>query len=113
MPKILVDDVPMRTVLRDTQLEKQLVEVPTVMSYSSLLQRTVERNLDIPVPVRVGRNAGLQGFLPRQSSTARHVSQERISERIVEQIVDFTVSGGGLQDFHPGQSSSASSSSPA
>ena len=49
----------------------------------------------------------LQGFLREQSSTALHVSQERISERIVEQIVDFRV-GGGLQDFRPGQSSSSS-----
>ena len=31
----------------------------------------------------------------------------------MEQNVDFPVSGGGLQDFLPGQSSSASSSSPA
>ena len=41
----------------------------------------------------------------------QRASQERISERIVEQIVDSRVFGGGLQDFRPGQSSSASSSS--
>ena len=29
VPKILLDDVPMRTALRDTQLAEQLVEVPT------------------------------------------------------------------------------------
>ena len=40
-------------------------------------------------------------------------TQERISERIVEQIVDSRVFGVGLQDFRPGQSSSASSSSSA
>ena len=40
-------------------------------------------------------------------------SQERISVRIVEQIVDFTVSGRGLQDYRPGQSSSSSSHFPA
>ena len=88
VPKILPEDAPMRTAVRDTQLAEQLVEVPTIVSYS-LLQRTMEQHVDIPVPGRGGRNAGLQGFLPEQSSTALHVSQERISERIVEQIVDF------------------------
>ena len=46
-----------------------------------------------------GRHADLQGFLRGQSSTG------------VEQIVD--IPGGGLQGFRPGQSSSASFSSPA
>ena len=45
-------------------------------------------------------------------SSALQGPLERISERIVEQNVVFHV-GGGLQDFLPGQSSSASSSSPA
>ena len=103
MPKILPEDVPMRAVLRDTRLAEQLVEVPTIVSYSSL-QRTMEQNVDIPVPGRGRRISGRQGFLPRQSSTALHGSQERISERIVEQIVDSPV-GGRL---HPGQSSSSS-----
>ena len=88
------------------QTAEQLVEVPTIISYSSLLQRTVEQNVDIPV----GR-VGLQGFPPRQSSTAQLASQERSSERIVEQIVDSRVLGGGFQDFRPVLSSSASSSS--
>ena len=103
MPKILPEDVPMRAVLRDTRLAEQLVEVPTIVSYSSL-QRTMEQNVDIPVPGRGRRISSRQGFLPRQSSTVLHGSQERISERIVEQIVDSLV-GGGL---HPGQSSSSS-----
>ena len=67
----------------------------------------MEQNDDISVPGRGGRNAGPQGFPTEQSSTALHVSQERISERIVEQIVDFPF-GGGLQGFRPGQSSSSS-----
>ena len=92
------------------QTAEQLVEVPTIVSYSSLLQQTMEQNVDIPVLGRGGRNAGLQGFLSRQSSTAQLASQERTSERILEQIVDSRVVGGGLQDFRPGQSSSASSS---
>ena len=86
------------------------MEVPTIVSFSSL-QRIVEQNVDIPVPGRGGGISGLQGFLPGQSPTALP-SLERISERIVEQNVEFPV-GGGLQDFLPGQSSSASSSSPA
>ena len=111
VPKILPLDVPMRAALRVTQLVEQLVEVPTTVSYSSL-QRTVEQLVDIPVPGGGGGISGAQGFLPRQSSTALHGSLERISERIVAQNVGFPV-GGGLQDFLPGQTSSASSSSPA
>ena len=92
------------------QTAEQLVEVPTIISYSSLLQRTVEQNVDIPVG-RGRRNVGLQGFLPKQSSAAQLASQERSCERIVEQIVDSRVLGGGFQDFRPVQGSSASSSS--
>ena len=36
VPKILSDDVPMRALARETQLAEQLVEVPTIISYSSL-----------------------------------------------------------------------------
>ena len=97
VPKILPDDVPMRTAVRDLQLAEQLVEVPTIVSFSSL-QRIMEHNVDIPVPGGGGRLAGLQGFLPRQSSTAADV----------EQIVDIPARRG-LQDFLPGQSSTASS----
>ena len=48
---------------------------------------------------------------PGQSSKSLLSSEERISERIVEQIVDIPC--GGLQDFRPGQSSSSSSHFPA
>ena len=112
VPRILLDDVLVRTPVRDTQLVEQLVEVPTIVSFSSL-QRTMEQHVDIPVPRRGGRNAGLQGFLPGQSFTASQLSVERISERIAEQIVDFPVSRGGLQDYRPGQGSSSSSHVPA
>ena len=76
---------------------------------SSSLQRTVEHNVAIPVPGGGGRLASLQGFLPGQSSTAPQFSKERLSERIVEQIVD--IPGGGLQGFRLVQGSPASSSS--
>ena len=112
VPKIFPDRVPQRIVeRRPPQTEEQLVEVPTIISYSSL-QRTVEQTIDIPVPGRGGRNVGLQGFPPGQSSTAHLASLERSSERIVEQIVEIPVSrgfGGGLQDFRPGQGPTASS----
>ena len=107
VPKILPLDVPMRAALRVTQLVEQLVEVPTTVSYSSLL-RTVEQLVDIPVPGGGGPRSGLHGFLPRQRSTASP-SRKRISERIVEQIVD-PVSRGSLPGSLPGQSSSSSHS---
>ena len=109
VPKILSDDVPMRALVRETQLAEQLVEVPTIVSWS-LLQLITKQNVDIPVPG--GGVRGLQGFHPGQSSTTSSFPLERISERIVEQSVEIPI-GGGLQDFLPGQSSSASSSSPA
>ena len=96
VPKILPEDVPLRAVLRDTQLVEQLVEVPTIVSYS-WLQLRVEQNVDIPAPGRGGRFSGLQGFLPGQSSTAQLAAQERVV-------------GGGLQDFQAVQGSAASSS---
>ena len=70
MSKILPDDVPMRTVVRDTKLAQQLAEVPTIASFSSL-QRIMEQNVDIPV--RHGRGGrvggrGLQGFSQEQNS---------------------------------------------
>ena len=97
VPKILPFDVPMRTAVRVPQLAEKLVEVPTTNSFSSL-QRTVEQHADIPVPGGGGRLAGLQSFLPGQSSTAPTVVQ----------IVD--IPGGGLQGSRPGQVSPASSS---
>ena len=105
VPKILPLDVPMRAALRVTQLVEQLVEVPTTVYYSSLFQRTVEQHVDIPVPGGSGGpSSGLQGFSSGQRSTASP-SRKRISERIVEQIVD-PVSRGRLQG-------SSSSHSPA
>ena len=49
VPEILPFDVPMRAAVPTPQLAEQLVEVPTIISYS-LLQRTVEQHVDIPVP---------------------------------------------------------------
>ena len=68
------------------------MEVPTILSYSSL-QRSVEQLVDIPVPGGGGSFSGLQGSLPRQRSTSSS-TRKRISERIVEQIVDPVCRGG-------------------
>ena len=97
VPKISLEDIPARRLCREPQLVEQLVEVPTVVSYSSLLQRIVQQHVDIPVPGGRGRLAGLQGSLPGQSSTAS-----------VEQIVH--IPGGGHQGLRPRQGSTASSS---
>ena len=70
VPKILPEDVSLRTAVREPQLAEQLVEVPTIVSFS-WLQLGMEQNVDIPVPGRGGRLAGLQGSLPGQSSTER------------------------------------------
>ena len=94
VPKISSPARPCRRRVRFAeQTAEQLVEVPTIISYSSL-QRTVVQNVNIPVPGRGVQHVGLQGFLPRQSSRTSSFSQERSSERTVEQIVDSRVLGG-------------------
>ena len=109
VPKILLDDVLERTAVRVTQLAEQLVEVPTPVScmeqiadipvpgrgvsgslqgslpVQSSAKRTASQFADFPVPGRGGSDC-FPGFPPEQRTTALHVSQERISERIVEQI---------------------------
>ena len=70
VPKISQDIIPQRSVDLVPKMVEQLVEVPTIVSYSSL-QRTVEHRVDIPVPGRGWRSSGLQGFLPGQSSRQR------------------------------------------
>ena len=99
VPKILPHDVPLRRLCRETQLAEQLVEVPTVLSYSSLQQLIVEQTVDIPVPGRAGggERGGLQGF-SGQGSTASCGADR----------VDIPVPrSGGLQGSRPGQRSSS------
>ena len=107
VPKILPQVIPRRRRRRRTQLAEQLVEVPTVVSYSSLQQLTAEQIVNIPVPGGDGGGGrgGLQGSLPRLNSAALHV------EQTVDIPVPGRVGGGGrgLQGF-AGQSSTASSS---
>ena len=131
VPKIFPDSVPQRLVeRRPPQTAEQLVEVPTILSYSSL-QRAVEQTIDIPVPqARRGGGGGLQGFRAGQGTPAADVEQiveipvpQRRRRRsgglqsslpgqgstsYLEQIVDIPARGG-LQGFLPGQGSSSSS----
>ena len=53
---------------------EQLVEVPTIVSFSSL-QRIAEQHVDIPVVGGSGAGGGLSGFLPGQhfSVTAEQI----------------------------------------
>ena len=132
VPEISLPSRCCRTVLSAPQLAEQLVEVPTVVSFSALQQSTaeqivdipvprlrgippgpgsllrcVEQNVDIPVPHDRGRVGGrsLQGLRPEQNSTALVAAPGHGSrQRSAEQNVDIPVPGG-LQSFSPGQSS--------
>ena len=78
------------------------MQVPTVLSYSSLQQLIVEQTVDIPVPGRAGgEGEGVEVF---------KVSLDRIQQRFFgADRVD--VPGGGLQGSRPVQGSASSSSS--
>ena len=109
VPKIISEDVPMRAVLRATQLAEQLVEAPTIISYlmiallhARLAQRTVEQNVDIPAVGVGGTGGGLPGFLPGQNYSMT-------AEQIVDNPVPSRGFDEGLQGFPPGQSTAASS----
>ena len=88
VPEISLPSRCCRTVLSAPQMAEQLVEVPTVVSFSSLQQLSVEQIIDIPVPHLGGR------------SVAQNVDTPVLHGR-------GSVSGSGLQSFRPGQSSSA------
>ena len=61
VPKISCSPCPSRSLVPEPQSADQLVDVPTVLSPS----RIVEQIVGIPVP-----RGRVQGFLPEQSSTA-------------------------------------------
>ena len=86
VPKISTDRVSQRLVERRLpHIVEQLVEVPTVLTPTRIALQIAEQIVDTPVPR--GRGEGrVQGFLPRQSSTATPSAEERISERIVQQF---------------------------
>ena len=76
VPKILPDDVPLRTAVHETQLAEQLVEVPTQQGYALAV-----------VASKVFSRREIRGILSGQGSTAP------ASERY-EQIVDGPVPQG-------------------
>ena len=105
VPKISLDMARRRIgdYIRPTQAAEQLVEVPTVLSYSSLLLHIAEQIIHIPVPQDCGGcggEGGLQGFSPGLGSTAYSGAD----------LVDIPVPGrggrggsrGGLQGACPG-----------
>ena len=107
VPKISLDRVPKRFRRLRTRKADQLVEVPTIISYSSLPQRNVEQTIDIPVPHDHGGRGGgggLQIFSQGQGTTACRGAE----------FVDIPVpqgrgglGGGGLQSFSQEQGSTA------
>ena len=58
VPKISLDSAPQRSVCRRSRRAEQLVEVPTIVSYSSPQQRTAKQTVDIPVPHGRGDRGG-------------------------------------------------------
>ena len=124
---IVLEDVSLRAAVREPQLVEQRVEVPTVVSWS-MLQRTVEQNVDIPAVGGSGTGGGPCGFLPGQSYsvTAEQIVDNPVrpggagdlqgfprgqgSTAFLEQIAEFPDPVGGHQDFQPVQGSAASSS---
>ena len=95
-----------RAALSEPQLVEQLVEVPTVLSYSLLQQRTAEKIIDIAVPHGRGGGArgGLQGLSQGQGSTA--VSG---ADHVNTPVPHVSGGGarGGLQGLSQRQGSSA------
>ena len=83
------------------QTAEQLVEVPTIISYSPL-PGIVEQNVDIPVPRGRGR-VGL-GLHPGQSSTA-FGGAKFLPAATAEHNVDIPVPRG-CRDLPPASSSS-------
>ena len=96
--KISQDKTQQRLVdyLRQQQTAEQLMEVPTIVPYSSL------RGLDIPVPHRRGGRGLLQDSRLGQDSIA-FCGADHVGNPVPRV-------GGGLQGFLPRQASAASSS---
>ena len=106
VPKFSTDRVPQRLVERCfPQLAEQLVEVPTVLSYSLLQQRNAEQIIGFPVPGRGGgARGGLQGLSQGQGSTAV-CGAESVDTPVPH--VRGRLGGGGLHGLSQGQGSSA------
>ena len=104
VPRISCPPCPSRSQVPVPLTAEQLVEVPTVLSYSLLLQRTAEQTIGIAVPGRGGgARGGLHGLSQGQGSTAVSGAD----------YVDTSVLGrgggsrGGLHGLSEGQGSTA------
>ena len=107
MPKLALPSCAVqRAALPEPQLVEQLVEVPTVLTYSLLKQRTAEQVVDTPVPHGRGRGArgGLQGSSQGQGSTAVCGADEVDTPALHARGGS---SRGGLQGLSQGQCSTA------
>ena len=110
VPKISLDRIPQRCPRRRPRRAEQLVEVPTIISYSSLQKRNAEQIIDIPVPHdRSGRGGGggLQGFSQGQGTTA--FSGAEFVDIPAPQGRGGHDVRGDLQGFSQGQGSTACS----
>ena len=112
VPKILLDDVPMRAAERDTQLGEQLVEVPTQPRYVALVlaskvhsMREIRRILQGLDPWGRG-GGGARGGL--QSSRSGQNSTEYLDQIVENPVPQVRREGrGGLQGSLPVQNSAA------
>ena len=73
VPKILIEELSVRTPVREPQLAEQLVEAPSIVSLIDVIRQPVEQIVDIPVPR--GGVRRLRGFHPEQGSTALPIEQ--------------------------------------
>ena len=109
VPKISYDSTPQRVVdRRRPQEAEQLVEVPTIVSFSSLLPNAEQIVVTPGVGCRGGWG-GPQGLPAGQSSTA-FSGAHHFPAATAEQIVDIPVprrGSGGIQGFHPGRNPTA------
>ena len=82
VPKILPEAVSLPTVVRELQLAEQLLEVPTIASFS-WLQLGMEQNVDIPVPGRGGRLAGTAPTLLFVVEVFKVLALDRVRQRLL------------------------------
>ena len=91
VPKIILENIAVRTLVREPQLAEQLVEVPTILTPPFLLSGWLQ-NVDTPVP-HGGR--GASGGLPEQNATAFGEADHRFQQRLPTRslISPFLVEG--------------------
>ena len=109
VPKLLIDDVPMRVAVRDTQLGEQLVEVPTDPGYALAVVASKvvsRRELRQIIAGLQGGGGGARGGL--QSSRAGQNSTENLVQTVENSVPQVRREGGGsVQGSLPEQNSAA------